>query len=58
MECVLSMLLKLKHSVSVLKVRMLKDDFLPTWVEGRGEVPSHLCILSPGYSKYLQDYGF
>lgn len=39
MGCVLFTLLD--HSVLLLKVRMLKDEFLPPWVEERGEK----CLL-------------
>lgn len=43
------------HSLSVLRVKMLKDESLPTWVEGRGEkVPFQPYFLQTVYSKYLQ----
>lgn len=44
MGCVL--LILLDQSLSVLRVAMLKDECLPTWVEGRGEkVPSQSYFL-------------
>lgn len=51
----------LDHSVSLLKVRMLKDEFLPTCVEGRGEkflliyMFYHQVILNTGK---IKDFGY